>query len=273
MDVKLPLFSLIILLAAINGNGLQKMDMKIEQVHSSPHMHHHMDPSVIVFFFVEDLTVGNTIPIYFPSRGLDSVSAHLLPKEEADSIPFSSDQLNHLLEVYSFPRGSPQATAMEDTLRQCETKPIKGETKTCPTSWGSMLDFASSIIGSGTEIKILSTTHITPSSAVLQKYKIIGVKEYPASKVVACHTMPYPYAVFYCHYQESQSRVFNVSLTGENGDRVEAVAVCHMDTSQWSRNHVSFKVLGIQPGSSPVCHFFPADNFVCVPSAALMQQA
>lgn len=78
--------------------------------------------------------------------------------------------------------------------------------------------------------------------------------------------MPYPYAVFYCHYQESESKVFRVSLTGENGDKVEAIGVCHIDTSQWSRNHVAFKVLGIKPGSTPVCHFFPEDNFVLVPS-------
>lgn len=249
---------------ASNGNGLKKMDMRIQ--HPSSHMHH-KDPSLVVFFFVEDLYLGNTIPIYFPSRKLDSVSANLLPKEEADSIPFSSHQLHHLLELYHFPQGSPQATAMEDTLRQCETKPIKGETKTCATSWDSMLDFTTRILGEGTGIKILSTTHLTGPSAVLQKYKIMGVEEVPASKMVACHTMPYPYAVFYCHYQESQNRVLSVSLTGENGDRVEAVAVCHTDTSQWSRNHVSFKVLGIEPGSSPVCHFFPADNFVCVASA------
>ncbi|KNA03061.1 hypothetical protein SOVF_212750, partial [Spinacia oleracea] len=51
-----------------------------------------------------------------------------------------------------------------------------------------------------------------------------------------------------------------------NNNIVEAVAVCHMDTSQWSPNHASFRVLKIKPGSSPVCHFFPADNLVWVPS-------
>lgn len=246
------------------------MDMRIEQVHShhSSHHMHNMDPSLVVFFFVEDLEEGNTIPVYFPRRGLDSVSARLLPKEEADSIPFSSHQLNHLLELYSISRGSPQATAMADTLRQCETKPIEGEIKTCPTSWDSMLDFAERILGPD-KVEILSTKHITRSSGVLQKYTIVKIEENPVSKMVACHTMPYPYAVFYCHYQDSQSRVFRVSLTGESGDRVEAVAVCHMDTSQWSKKHVSFKVLGIEPGSSPVCHFFPADNFVCVPSSVV----
>ncbi|KAG8368256.1 hypothetical protein BUALT_Bualt15G0026400 [Buddleja alternifolia] len=293
MDEKLAPYSLllhllILLGGACSGNGSVEMDgqtlshskahdhtahadMRIEQVHShsSPHMHH-MDSAVIVFFFIEDLKQGNTIPIYFPRRDPNS-SPHLLSKEEADSIPFSSQEIDYLLHFYSFPQGSPQATAMEDTLRECEAKPIKGETKLCATSLESMLDFTRTILGSETETNVLSTTHLAHSNILLQKYEVMGIEEIQAPKQVSCHTMPYPYAVFYCHYQESKSRVFKVSLTGENGDKVDAVAVCHMDTSHWGRNHVSFKVLGIEPGSSPVCHFFPADNFVYVPSTTSPQ--
>lgn len=247
------------------------VDLHIEQVHShsSSHMHH-MDAAT-VFFFVEDLKRGNTIPIYFPRRKLEDVSLHLLSREEADSIPFSSQNLDYLLHYFSFPQGSPQATAMEDTLRQCETAPIKGETKLCATSLESLLDFTKLIFGSETKNEIHSTTHLTQSNTLLQKYTVMRIQEITASKMVACHTMPYPYAVFYCHYQESQSRVYKVQLTGENGDKVEATVVCHMDTSQWKHNHISFKMLGIEPGSSPVCHFFPADNFVLVASTDLPQ--
>ncbi|KAL3621229.1 hypothetical protein CASFOL_036141 [Castilleja foliolosa] len=246
-----------------------RQDIRIEQVihsHSSSHMHH-MDPQLIVFFFLEDLKLDNTMPIYFPKRKLSDTSHHLLPKEESDSIPFSSDKLDYLLNLFSLPENSPQALAMEDTLRQCETKPIKGETKLCATSYESMLDYTKSILGSKTEIEILSTSPLTGSSSdLLQKYTINGIREIKASKTVQCHTMPYPYAIFYCHYQTSQNKVYMVSLAGENGDNVEAVAVCHMDTSQWSRSHVAFQMLGVEPGSSSVCHFFPADNFVLVPS-------
>ncbi|WJX42416.1 hypothetical protein P8452_29654 [Trifolium repens] len=65
--------------------------------------------------------------------------------------------------------------------------------------------------------------------------------------------------------QESENRVYKVLLGGENGDKVEAMVVCHMDTSQWAPSHVSFQVLGVTPGSSSVCHFFPADNYIWVP--------
>ena len=245
---------------------LHSMDAHIEHVHShSSSNMDHMDPSLMVFFFIEDLRVGKRMTIYFPKRDPSS-SPHFLPREEADSIPFSLQELPNLLQIFSFSQGSTQAKAMEDTLRQCETKPIKGETKFCATSLESMLGFTQAIFGINTKFKVLSTTHFTESTARLQNYTILeNPQEISAPKIVSCHTMPYPYAIFYCHYQESESKVFKVLLDGENEEKVEAVAVCHMDTSRWSPEHVSFRVLGIEPGSSPVCHFFPADNLVWIP--------
>lgn len=254
-------------------NGINK-ETNVLQLHSmdgqghpSSHMHH-MDSSLIVFFKLEDLQMGNTMQVYFPKRD-PSRSPHLLSKEKADAIPFSLEELPSLLKRFSFTQDSPQAKAMEDTLRQCKNKPIKGETKFCATSLESMLDFTRSIFGFDVDIKIVSTKHQTNSPTLIQDYTICQVpKEIISPKMVACHTMPYSYAIFYCHYQESKSRVFKVSLVGENGDRVEAIGVCHLDTSEWSHSHPSFQVLGIEPGTSPVCHYFPADNFVWVSSPA-----
>ncbi|KAJ6385879.1 hypothetical protein OIU77_028948 [Salix suchowensis] len=160
-----------------------------------------------------------------------------------DHPPSHMDHMDHSLlvfftmndlKLFSFSNGSPQARAMENTLRECETKPIKGEVKFCATSLESMLDFVRGVFGLESQFKAVSTTYLTQS-------------------------------VFYCHRQETENKVFVVSLIGDNGDTVEALAVCHLDTSQWGRNHVSFKVLGIEPGSSNVCHFFPEDNLVYVP--------
>ncbi|XP_027160645.1 BURP domain-containing protein BNM2A-like [Coffea eugenioides] len=238
--------------------------------HTSSHMMNHMDLSTTVFFLLDDLKLGKTMPIYFPDRDLTSSSSPpLLSETEADDIPFSSQQLPNLLRLFSFSPGSPQAIAMEDTLRQCEIAPIKGETKFCATSYESMINFAREILGSEANIKALSTIHLTRSVAGVRQYTIIQVpRRVSAPTMAACHTMPYPYAVFFCHHQESESQVYKISLYGENGERVEAIAVCHLDTSRWSPNHVSFRVLGIKPGTSPVCHFFPADNFVLVASTS-----
>lgn len=257
-----------------HGHHIQKL-RNHEHGHSSSHMDH-TDPALNVFFTTNDLVVGKTMPIYFPRNDL-SASPRLLPREEADSIPFSASQIQYLLDYFSFSKGSPQAKAIEYTLRQCELEPIKGETRFCATSLESMLEFARDIFGFDARFRVLTTTHITNSTILLQNYTILETpKQIFAPKMIACHTMPYPYAVFYCHNQESKNNhnqesknnVFEISLGSENGDRVEAAAVCHMDTSRWDRDHAAFSVLKIEPGTSPVCHFFPADNLVWVPLPA-----
>ncbi|KAI4376045.1 hypothetical protein MLD38_013843 [Melastoma candidum] len=227
----------------------------------------HMDPSTMIFFTVDDLKVGKTMPVYFPKRDTSS-SPRLLPREVAKSFPFSSDRLPDLLRLLSLSPSSAQATAMRETHRHCETKPVKGETKLCLNSLGDMLDFVRTTLGGKySNLRAISTTHLTASSVRFQNYTIVRQPwPVPAQRMVACHTVPYPYAVFYCHSQMTENRVYEVALEGENKDRVKAVAVCHMDTSQWSRDHASFRVLGIEPGSKPVCHFFPADNLVWVPT-------
>ncbi|KAK7283490.1 hypothetical protein RIF29_13041 [Crotalaria pallida] len=244
--------------------------------HQTMHHHHdhthaqsmthmdHIDPSLMVFFTLKDFKVGKRMPIHFPKRD----SPKLWPKEEADSVPFSLNQLPYLLKLFSFSPNSSQAIAMQNTLSECESKPIKGEVKFCATSYESMLDFTHRIIGlTSDEVQSFATLHITKSSVTFQNYTIseILMAIPTTNKMVACHTMPYPYAVFYCHSQESGNRVYRVLLDGDNGDKVEAMVVCHLDTSQWTPSHVSFQVLGVTPGSSSVCHFFPADHLIWVP--------
>lgn len=281
-------FLLLLTLKHVQGDEsnvirLNTMDDDAHDVHPHDHMHQHVhhpsssssssstnqkDPQVMVFYMLPDLQVGKVMPIHFPNRHLSP--SQLLSKHEAEKIPFSYSEFPNLLRLFSFKEGSPQAIAMESTLKECEVKPIKGETKFCATSMESVHEFAHGIFGLNTQVKTLTTTHLkNPPSGLLQNYKVIEISQnIPSPKLVACHTMPYPYAVFYCHSQESENKVLKVSLEGEDGDLVEALSVCHMDTSQWSRNHVSFGVLGVEPGTTSVCHFFPSDHFVFIPSSA-----
>lgn len=54
-------------------------------------------------------------------------------------------------------------------LRECEAPPIKGDTKLhCATSSQAILDFKQEIIRGNTQIKAMSTTHVS-SSTPLQK--------------------------------------------------------------------------------------------------------
>ncbi|KAF5727213.1 hypothetical protein HS088_TW22G00901 [Tripterygium wilfordii] len=237
--------------------------------HHHQHSHNmpHMDPSVNIFFTIKDLKVGKRMLLHFPNKD-PSKSPHLLSQQEASSIPFSSTQLPYLLDLFSFSKDSPQAKAIAYTLRECEFKPIKGETKLCATSLESMLDYARSIFGSDTPFKVVTTNYLSKPTKDLQNYTILErPREVSAPQVIPCHKMPYPYAVFFCHTQKSKNRLFEVLVGAEKGERVQAVAVCHMDTSEWNTDHPSFAVLGIKPGTQPVCHFIPVDNLVWVPSS------
>ena len=238
--------------------------------HSSTHMDDHLDldPSINIFFSMQDLKPGKTLPLYFPQQDPSSFPP-LLSKEVADSIPFSYSQLPKLLEFFSFSQGSPQAKDMEATLRVCEVKPIKGETKLCATSQESMVEFVQTMFGVDSKyFRALPTSYLAKSttSTLLQNYTILEVpKEIPAPKTISCHTMPYPYLIYYCHFLGGENKVFEALLEGQNGDRVDAFCVCHLDTSGLSPDNVLFRFLTIHHGAS-VCHFFPVGDLIWVPT-------
>jgi hypothetical protein len=216
------------------------------------------------FFNLDDLHVGNVMTLQFPIQKV----SHFLSKKEANSLPLSMSQLPSVLQLLSIPEDSHQAKSMRGTLEQCEGEPITGETKTCATSLESMLEFVDKIIGPDTKRNILTTNNPSPTAIPLQKYSILEVShDIVAPKWVACHPMPYPYAIYYCHYISTGTKVFKVSLVGdENGDKMEALGICHLDTSDWNPDHVVFKQLGIKAGkNSPICHFFPVNHLLWVP--------
>lgn len=233
------------------------------------------DLAVNIFFKNGDLQIGKRIPLYFPVKD-SSTKPPLLTRGESDSIPFNSSEMPYLLDYFSFSKDSRQARAMEATLKHCEYPAMSGETKFCATSLESMLDSAVSIFGTDTPFEVLATDYLSePSSSssyhsLLQNYTVSDEPRVIwTPKMVACHTLPYPYTVFYCHSQKSDNKLFKVSLYGDNGEKIDAAAVCHMDTSKWDPKNVAFQVLKTEPGLfSPVCHFFPQDNLVWIASSS-----
>ncbi|RZC86448.1 hypothetical protein C5167_030531 [Papaver somniferum] len=92
-----------------------------------------------------------------------------------------------------------------------------------------------------------------------------GVRKIVSDKLVACHILPYPYAVFFCHATSAHTtRAYDVPLVGTDGTKINATAVCHQDTSKWDPDHVAFQVLKVKPGTVQICHFLSGDNFVWV---------
>ncbi|KAI7758271.1 hypothetical protein M8C21_003617, partial [Ambrosia artemisiifolia] len=160
-----------------------------------------LDPALNVFFHVNDLYLGKKMPIYFAVND-PLTTPRLLTKEQSDSIPFSSKRLAYLLELISLAEGSPQAIAMEQTLKQCELEATPGETRFCASSLESILDLTRGILGM-VKLKALTTNIHNMSNTLLQEYTFLKEPmEINVSDMVACHTMAYPYTVYYCHGQK-----------------------------------------------------------------------
>ncbi|XP_031269925.1 BURP domain-containing protein BNM2C-like [Pistacia vera] len=104
---------LLLFMSAYRSGAKEMTDILSQIGHNHDALHHvhahqssHMDPSSMVFFTMKDLKKGITMPIYFRVNELSNVFPHLLPREEADSIPFSLEQLPFLLKHFSFSKDS-----------------------------------------------------------------------------------------------------------------------------------------------------------------------
>ncbi|CAL5212356.1 unnamed protein product [Lathyrus oleraceus] len=248
---------------SLDLKGLTYPNSKDQEGSASPNMDR-TEAFKTGYFNMDDLYVGHVMTLQFP---VQEVSPYL-SKKEADYIPLSKSQLPSVLQLFSIAEDSTQTKSMINTLEECEGETVTGETKICANSLESMLEFVDKIIGSDTKHSILSTSKPTPTATPLQKYTILEVShEIHTPKWVACHPLPYPYAIYYCHYIATGTKVFKVTLVGdENGDKMEALGMCHLDTSEWNPDHIVFRQLGIKAGkNTPVCHFFPVNHLLWVP--------
>jgi phosphoribosylformylglycinamidine (FGAM) synthase PurS component len=223
-----------------------------------------MEDPKLGYVTINDLHVGKTITLRVPTKVPSSLPPSCLEKMlipflsqlKNSQISFNSSQSLNILPT--------RAKAIKRALEDCESKPIK-EVKFCATSLESMADSVRAIFGSQAPFKVVSTTSFTKSNTLLQNYTFLEVKELPTSMTVACHDLPYPYAVFYCH-DLGDTKVFEISLGGgrEHGERVTAFFICHMDTSGFRPDHIAFRVLGFKPGAAPVCHCVFPKNLLWV---------
>lgn len=224
------------------------------------------DPSLSAMFFLEeDFRTGAKLTLYRKNLKRSSPDSRIffLPRRLAEAIPFSSDKLSVALEMLNITQGSQTALDMKETLQLCESPAISGEIKYCPTSLESMIDYATSTLGTSS-VSVLETD--VPCNLNSQRYTITGIPFQSKSglKSAICHSLIYPYAVYYCH-QIHQTTAARVSLKGDDGSTGEGAAVCHNDTSAWNPQHLAFKVLKVKPGGAAICHLVSGENVLWVP--------
>ncbi|CAL4992551.1 unnamed protein product [Urochloa decumbens] len=212
-------------------------------------------------FLQHDLYPGSKMTLHFT---LAAPGAPSLPRARADSIPFTSTKIPEILSIFSIPAQSPAAAAIRHTLAECEAPLVPGvAAQRCATSMESMVDFAASCLGTRAihdrKTRVISKKEGKEGATPRQAYVVESVVPQPVvgRDMVACHSMPYPYAVFGCH--TTTAAVFAVALAGADGTRVDALAACHKDATPgfpWS----TYQKLGVTPGTVAVCHFLPQDG-------------
>lgn len=198
----------------------------------------------------------------FPNQ---SNSATFLSQQDAESIPFSPDKipdiLDRFLDRFSITPESPEAQKIKRTMSFCNTPKINAETKFCATSLESMIDFVKAELGR--DVRVVFTDMYGQNR--VQNYSITGAVRRltvdEKEEELSCHKKNCVYAVFFCHMLQ-ETRAYRVPLVGEDGTKVNAVAICHGDTSEMNPNFWAFRVLGIKPGTAAICHFIPRDHIL-----------
>ncbi|KAF0904124.1 hypothetical protein E2562_032397 [Oryza meyeriana var. granulata] len=165
------------------------------------------------------------------------------------------------------------ADGIRSALETCEHhRPIEGEERACATSIESMVEFVMSVLGTS-DLRAFSPD--VPAEGVMsgRRYKVAAVRTVTGSKgnIVACHTMRFPYAMFYCH-AINPTRVYAVVLESEedgNGgsmlEKMEVLAVYHLDTSRFDPKNPLFVKHNLKPGGASLCHFVSRDSVVWAP--------
>ncbi|KAJ4818376.1 BURP domain-containing protein [Rhynchospora pubera] len=213
-------------------------------------------------FLKKDMKLGAVMKEVTLARTISGNT--FLPREESDSIPFSSAKLGQILDRLAVVPGSTTAKHIENTLRDCESPYSKGKTKFCATSLESMIDFVTSELRTR-DLKVIATTVHGKDEQQETTYKMAAEgKELPGDKLVACHPQPYPYTIYYCHVNKA-AKAYVVPLVRKDGVKVSTAVVCHFDTSNWKP--IFFQVLKVKPGTKPaICHFVPQDHLLWTPN-------
>ncbi|KAH0461251.1 hypothetical protein IEQ34_008826 [Dendrobium chrysotoxum] len=201
------------------------------------------------FFRESSLKKGTVMPM--PDIHDRNPPRSFLPRSIAVNIPLSASAV---AEIFKFPPGTTMEKAVASTVADCERSPSRGETKRCATSAEDMIDFAVSVLGSDVEVRSTANTNGSKGDILIGEVK--GLNGGNVTQSVSCHQSLFPYLVYYCH-SVPRVRVYEAEILAvDSGKKINhGIAICHIDTSDWSPTHGAFVALGPGPGKIEVCHW------------------
>lgn len=227
------------------------LTVSAEAAASMQHQHSKWSPEPGKFFRERELVAGNRMPM--PDIRDKMPSRAFLPRDMAAKIPFEP---NAVSEVFGVPLDTSMGKAVASTVAECQRAPSKGETKRCATSAEDIVDFAVEMLGN--DIVVRSTASTAGSGGDIRLGNVTGVDGGKVTRSVSCHQSLFPYLVYYCHLVP-KVRVYEADIMAadvSSGEKINhGVAICHLDTSDWSPTHGAFVALAGKPGEIEVCHW------------------
>ncbi|KAM3277412.1 hypothetical protein ACQJBY_045349 [Aegilops geniculata] len=221
-----------------------------------------------VFFFHDMLRPCSVITPTIPRT---TSLPTLLPHGVAKSIPFSMERLSDIITIFA-PASLAMAREIRWTLDTCDhPRTLPGQKAGCATSLESLTELAACLHGTH-NIRAFSAANLpidaAGTPALRGMYNVTVVRKLSDSpEIVTCHDLKYPYAVYYCH-TANPTAAYTISLESVNGGTapavMEALAVCHLDTSRWSPKHPFFELHNVKPGDVAVCHFLTKLSIIWV---------
>ncbi|KAK8933189.1 BURP domain-containing protein 12 [Platanthera zijinensis] len=201
------------------------------------------------FFRERSLRKGTVMPM--PDINDRTAPRSFLPRSISGKIPFSAAAVDGIFRILP---DTAMGKAVESTVADCERAPSRGETKRCAASAEDMIDFAVAVLGD--DIQVRSTASTKGSKGDILIGDVRGVNGGKITESVSCHQSLFPYLVYYCH-SVPRVRVYVADILAvDSKEKInEGVAICHLDTSDWSPTHGAFVALGPGPGKIEVCHW------------------
>ncbi|GAB2213246.1 hypothetical protein Drorol1_Dr00021268, partial [Drosera rotundifolia] len=211
-------------------------------------------------FFRESMLKPGTV-IKMPDIKDKMPRRSFLPRSISSKLPFSTSQLNQLKHLFHADDNSTLEHILQTTLSECERPPSQGETKKCIASIEDMIDFAVSTLGNN--ITVRTTENLNSSDQRVVIRSVNGINDGKVTRSVSCHQSLFPYMLYYCH-SVPKVRVYEAEIMSlESNEKINlGVAICHLDTSSWSRGHGAFVALGFGPGLIEVCHWIFENDMV-----------
>jgi hypothetical protein len=216
------------------------------------------------FFLEENLVVGGQMHLSENLHDPVPVRA-FLPRVVADSLPpLTTANLPKLRQTFNIADKTSMSTMMGTAAYLCENPALPGEDKDCPATLTAMAQFVASQLGP--EVQALSTTGApaeTPAQRTPVKIESVTKRSLAeGDHIIICHGIMFPSALYYCHHVTG-TKVVQASLRASDDTVINAVGICHLDTSLWASEHPAFTALNI-PRGAEACHWSTENDVVWV---------